>query len=89
MTVEVVMGIGRLALDVTLALAGPILLAGLAAGVCMSLFQALTHINDMTMTLIPKMVAVVGALAVFGPWMLSRLMSFTTVLIQSLPGYVR
>jgi flagellar biosynthetic protein FliQ len=88
-TVEMVIGIGRQALEVTLALAGPVLLSGLVAGVSVSLFQALTHINDHTLTLIPKMMAVVASLALFGPWMLQRLLSFTTVLIQSLGTTVR
>jgi len=88
MTVEVVLGIGRQTLEVTLALAGPVLLAGLIAGVSVSLFQALTHINDMTMTLIPKMMAVIAALALFGTWMLERLMSFTRLLIENMPRYV-
>jgi flagellar biosynthetic protein FliQ len=88
MTVEVVLGIGRQTLEVTLALAGPVLLAGLIAGVSVSLFQALTHINDMTMTLIPKMIAVIAALAMFGTWMLERLMSFTRLLIEGMPRYI-
>lgn len=88
MSVEVVLGIARQTLEVTLALAGPVLLAGLIAGVSVSLFQALTHINDMTMTLIPKMMAVIAALALFGTWMLERLMSFTRLLIENMPRYV-
>jgi flagellar biosynthetic protein FliQ len=88
MTVEMIIGIGRQALEVTLALAGPVLLAGLMAGVLVALFQAVTQINEMTLTLIPKMLAVVAALALFGPWMLQKLVSFTTILIKGLPDYV-
>jgi flagellar biosynthetic protein FliQ len=89
MTVEVIMGIARETLAVVLALAGPILLAGLVAGVGVALFQAVTQINEMTLTLIPKMAAVVVSLAVFGPWMLQKLVSFTVVLMQDLPTYIR
>jgi flagellar biosynthetic protein FliQ len=49
----------------------------------------MTQINEITLTFIPKIVASVVALIVFGPWMLGRLVSYTTVLFQSLPAYVR
>lgn len=88
MTIEMITGIGRQTLEVVLAIAGPVLLAGLIAGVAVALFQAVTQINEMTLTLIPKMLAVVVSLAVFGPWMLQKLVTFTTVLIRDLPRYV-
>ena len=89
MGVETVIGIGQSALEVTLMLAGPVLLFGLIAGLGVSIFQAMTQINEITLTFIPKIVATVAALALFGPWMLTRLMTFTTTLFQGLPGYVR
>ena len=89
MGVETVIGIGRSALELTLALAGPVLLFGLVAGLAVSVFQALTQINEITLTFIPKIVATAAALVFFGPWMLARLISFTTTLFQSLPAYVR
>ena len=89
MGVEVVVGLGRSSLELTLALAGPVLLCGLIAGVSVSLFQALTQINDVTLAFIPKIIATSGALLLFGPWMLQRLISFTTGILQSLPNYVR
>ena len=89
MGVETVIGIGRSALELTLALAGPVLLFGLIAGLGVSVFQALTQINEITLTFIPKIVATAAALVLFGPWMLARLISFTTTLFQSLPAYVR
>jgi flagellar biosynthetic protein FliQ len=87
--VETVIGIGRGALELTFALAGPTLLFGLVAGLCVSVFQAMTQINEITLTFIPKIVATATALALFGPWMLTKLVSYTTVLFQSLPQYVR
>jgi flagellar biosynthetic protein FliQ len=87
--VETVIGIGRQALEMTLMLAGPVLLFGLIAGLGVSVFQALTQINEITLTFIPKIAATAAALIVFGPWMLSRLIGFTTTLFQNLPGYVR
>ncbi|TMB52740.1 MAG: flagellar biosynthesis protein FliQ [Deltaproteobacteria bacterium] len=89
MTVETVIAIGRSALELTVALAGPVLLFGLVAGLGVSVFQALTQINEITLTFIPKIVATAAALALFGPWMLTRLITFTTTLFQSLPDYVR
>jgi len=87
--VETVIGIGRSALELTLMLAGPVLLFGLVAGLGVSIFQAMTQINEITLTFIPKIVATAAALALFGPWMLTRLITFTTTLFQGLPGYVR
>jgi flagellar biosynthesis protein FliQ len=89
MNVETVIAIGRSALELTLALAGPVLLFGLVAGLAVSVFQALTQINEITLTFIPKIAATLAALVLFGPWMLARLVTFTTNLFQSLPGYVR
>ena len=89
MSVEVVIGIGRETIEVMMILAGPVLAAGLIAGVLVSLFQTVTRIQDMTLTLVPKMLAVVASLALFGPWMLERLLGFTTSLIEGLPSYVR
>ena len=89
MGVETVIGIGRGALELTFALAGPVLLFGLVAGLAVSIFQAMTQIHEMTLTFIPKIVATAAALVLFGPWMLARLIGFTTTLFQSLPMYVR
>ena len=89
MTIETVIAIGRSALELTVALAGPVLLFGLVAGLGVSVFQALTQINEITLTFIPKIVATAAALVLFGPWMLTRLIAFTTTLFQSLPEYVR
>ena len=89
MGVENVIGIGRGALELALQLAGPVLLFGLLAGVGVSVFQALTQINDVTLAFIPKILATCAALVLFGPWMLTRLIGFTTNLFQTLPHYVR
>lgn len=60
----------------TLQIALPILMAGLVAGVLVSIFQAVTQIQEFTLTFVPKLIAVIGALVVFGPWMLGALMDF-------------
>ena len=89
MSVEAVIGIGRGALELTFELAGPVLAFGLVAGVLVSVFQAMTQINEMTLTFIPKIAATAAALLLFGPWMLTKLVGFTVTLFQSLPHYVR
>ena len=89
MGVESVIGIGRSALELTLALAGPVLILSLLAGLAVAVFQALTQINEVTLAFIPKIAATAAALVLFGPWMLTRLITFTTTLFQSLPSYVR
>jgi flagellar biosynthetic protein FliQ len=59
------------------------------AGLAVSIFQALTQINEITLTFIPKIAATAAALVLFGPWMIARMVSFTTTLFLSLPSYVR
>ncbi|MFH1484630.1 MAG: flagellar biosynthesis protein FliQ [Chloroflexota bacterium] len=66
-------------------LAAPMLGFGLIVGLIVSLFQAITQINEVTLTFVPKIIAVVVALILFGPWMLANLLSFTTALFSTLP----
>ena len=89
MGIESVTDVARGALEMTLLLAAPVLVFGLVAGLVVSLFQAMTQLNEMTLTFIPKLAASALALLLFGPWMLMRLVDYTTVLFQSLPAYVR
>lgn len=71
-----------LALELSL----PVLLFGLAVGVLISLFQAVTQINDSTLALVPKIISVFVALAIFGPWMFHQLMQFTLTTLTRVPG---
>ena len=89
MTQEMVLQIGRNALEITLILAGPVLLFGLIAGLIVAVFQALTQINEMTLIFIPKIGATVLAIALFGPWMLQKLINYTTALFEASPGVTR
>ena len=66
---------------------GPLLGLTLLVGVLISIFQAVTQIQDMSLSFIPKMVAAVAALVMFGPWMLRRLLFFATNLISNIPNY--
>jgi len=85
MTPDSVIELGKQTMEVTSALAGIVLLPALAVGLIVAMFQAVTQINEMTLTFIPKLIAVVLALAMAGPWMLNLLLDFTIELIESIP----
>jgi flagellar biosynthetic protein FliQ len=72
-----VIDIGRDAMIVTLKLGGPIMLIALVVGLAISLFQALTQIQEMTLTYVPKIVAILLAMMLLLPFMLATLQSFT------------
>lgn len=88
MTPEGLIDILRRALEVAAIGAGPTILFGLVAGVAVSIFQATTQINDFTLVFVPKVLATVLALILFGSWMLQIYMSFTREIIISLPGLI-
>lgn len=85
MTPEAVVDIGQQALQVMVMLAAPILLSALLIGLLIGMLQAATQINEMTLSFIPKLIVVVAALWITGPWMLSLIMSYTTRLLQEIP----
>ena len=89
MTPETVVTVGRQALEMTLMLSAPLLLTALGVGLIVGIFQAATSINEMTLSFIPKLLAMALALVIAGPWMLHLLVSFTHDLIINLPGMVR
>jgi flagellar biosynthetic protein FliQ len=88
MTPETVMTIGRHALEMTMLLAAPLLLVTLAVGLMVGIFQAATQINEMTLSFIPKLIAMAATLLLAGPWMLNQLVSYTHELISSIPGLI-
>lgn len=89
MTPEFVTGFFFEAIKLAISLAAPMLLAGLAVGLVVSIFQAATSINEMTLTFIPKMLAVAVALIFFFPWMMQTLVLFTQNLFENIIFYVR
>lgn len=89
MTEDMVLSIGREAMVTTLLLASPLLVAALVVGLVVSIVQAITQINEATLTFIPKILAVVVVLMVLAPWMSQIMTSYTTELLTSLPDYVR
>jgi flagellar biosynthetic protein FliQ len=89
MTPEMVTEIGRQAIETTLIVSGPILGLALAVGLAVSVLQAMTQLNEATLTFVPKVVAVFVAILVFLPWMLGVLTSFMTQLFLNIPNYGR
>ncbi|MBI2266995.1 MAG: flagellar biosynthesis protein FliQ [Armatimonadetes bacterium] len=89
MTVEFVIGLAREALVVSLLLSAPTLGLGLIVGVLVSVFQAVTSIQEQTLTFIPKILAGAVALVFFGPWMLIIMLNFTSRILGNLGNFAR
>ena len=88
MTPESVMTIGRQAIEVTLMVAAPMLLTALAVGLIVSIFQAATQINEMTLSFIPKLIGIFLAMVLAGPWMLTVLANYMRQMLTGIPGMV-
>ncbi len=88
MTPELVMTIGQRALEITILLAAPLLLAALAIGLLVGVFQAATQINEMTLSFIPKLIGMAATLLIAGPWMLKLVVGYTRELFESIPGLI-
>jgi flagellar biosynthetic protein FliQ len=80
--------IGQQALTVMLLLAAPLLLTSLVVGLVVSVLQAATQINEMTLTFIPKLVGTLVALVVAGPWMITYFVDYVRRLFESIPGAI-
>jgi len=89
MTVDFVIGIMAEAIKVTLLISAPVLIVGLIVGVAISLFQAVTQIQEMTLVFVPKILATMVVLIAALPWMVSILLSFTHNLFVNIPNYAR
>jgi len=88
MNADLVIDIGRQAMEVTILLAAPVLLASLVIGLIIAMFQAATQINEMTLSFVPKLMVVALVLIFAGPWMLRQIMGFTQKLITNLPNVI-
>jgi len=89
MTPDFITGFFMEALKIAILLAAPMLIAGLVVGLIVSMFQAATQINEMTLVFIPKMLAVGLALLIFFPWMLQMMVDYTQNLFASIPLYAK
>jgi flagellar biosynthetic protein FliQ len=88
MTPETVVNLVRQALEVSILVSAPLLLTALVTGLVVSVFQAATQINEMTLSFIPKLLAIFAVMVLAGPWMLSVMVDFTRRLIESIPGLI-
>ncbi len=88
MTPESVVTIGQHALTVMLLLAAPLLLTSLVVGLIVSVLQAATQINEMTLSFIPKLLGTLVALIIAGPWMLTFFVDYVRRLFESIPGAI-
>ena len=88
MSPEAVLGFGRQGLEVLLAAAAPVLLVALAVGLLVSVLQALTQINEATLSFLPKLVAIAVTLMLVGPWMLSLLVDYLQRVLLGIPAAI-
>jgi len=86
---SIVVEIAQQAMITTLLLSAPMLGFGLLVGLAVSIFQATTQIQEQTLAMIPKIVAVLGSVVVFGPWLLSVIMDFTLRLFENMNTFIQ
>jgi len=89
LSTDLIMGIAFETIKVTLLVSAPMLLIGLIVGLVISIFQAVTQIQEMTLVFVPKIIAVLLALVFALPWMLDILVSYTQNIFMNIPLYVR
>ncbi len=89
MNEAVVLGLGKEALVVALLVGAPILGVSLVIGVVVSIIQAVTQVNEMTLTFVPKLVGIFVAMLIFGPWMMQTLLGFSAGLFANMGAYGR
>ena len=88
MSSEFIIGLAGQAVYTVLKVSAPMLVIGLVVGLVISIFQATTQIQEQTLAFIPKIVAVLVALLMFGPWVLSTLVDFTYGILNNLANYI-
>jgi len=88
MSSEFVLSLAQKGVITILLITGPLLILALAVGLLVSIFQATTQIQEQTLAFVPKIVAVLAGLVFFGPWMLSKMIEFTSSIYQNLNQFV-
>jgi flagellar biosynthesis protein FliQ len=86
MNLDDLLQVASYGIETAMMVSAPVLLLGLLAGVLVSIFQAATQINDASLAFIPKIAAVVLSLVVFGPWMISKMVTFTIFTLNQIPN---
>jgi flagellar biosynthetic protein FliQ len=89
MGIDFIVGIMAETIRVALMISAPVLLVGLVVGVVISLLQALTQVQEMTLVFVPKIVACLVVLVAALPWMINLLVSFTHQLFSNIPNYIK
>jgi len=89
MTPEFVVGFARQAIEMTLVISLPMLGIGMIVGIIISVIQAATQIQEMTLTMVPKIVAIFISLLIAFPWIMDKMVTYTTNLFLNLPDYIR
>ncbi|MBJ7332209.1 MAG: flagellar biosynthesis protein FliQ [Solirubrobacteraceae bacterium] len=88
MNQDVVLDLTTSALELTIRIAAPILIVGLVVGVIISIFQAITQIQEQTLSFVPKLAATAAVLVIAGPWILNQLVAYTRDLWEQIPRFV-
>jgi flagellar biosynthetic protein FliQ len=88
MNQDTVVNLAAQAMSLGLKIAGPLLIVGLGIGLLVSIFQAVTQIQEQSLSLIPKIMGIAAVIVILGPWMLGQLVSYTTALYTSIPTMV-
>ena len=88
MTPEGVLDFGRTAMEMLVTICAPVLLVALVVGLAVSLFQAVTQINEATLSFLPKLLAVLAALGIAGPWMVTLLVDWIRQVLGSIPSAI-
>lgn len=88
MTPTTVIELGRQAVEITLLVSAPLIIAALVVGLLVSIFQAATQINESTLSFVPKLVAIFATLIIAGPWMLTILTDYMRRLFENIPNII-
>ena len=88
MTTEMLIGLAERSITVILLTSGPLLIVALATGLSVSIFQATTQIQEQTLAFVPKIVAVLVGIVIFGPWMISTVLTFAEDIFENLARYI-
>lgn len=86
---EFVVEVVNQAIKVALMLSAPMLIGALVVGILVSIFQAVTQINEQTLSFIPKILVIIAALVIFSPWMMETMVTYTQDLFTSIPEMIR
>jgi len=89
MSQDLIVQVFRDFLKTTLLLAGPPLIASMAAGLLISIFQAATQIHEQTLVFVPKILVIMLCLLILSPWMMNMMVTYTTALFTNIPNYVK